>query len=138
MLDFKQSAAQDSGDIDSFSERLIYLKNLDFGRFVEKSTSPIMKGGYDWDLEIACYAENLYKKWLYLLMKYGIDSIEIVALQDLFWHLHILDTNNYRKDCEVLFGRYLHHDPFPEKGNGDYLIKKEVWVHPFNDNSEKQ
>lgn len=27
------------------------------------------------------------------------------------WHLHVLDTSRYMKDCEAIFGEYLHHTP---------------------------
>ncbi len=30
---------------------------------------------------------------------------------DLFWHEHILDTKKYKQDCEMVFGRFLHHVP---------------------------
>lgn len=30
---------------------------------------------------------------------------------DQFWHFHILDTPKYTKDCQRLFGLYLHHKP---------------------------
>jgi hypothetical protein len=30
---------------------------------------------------------------------------------DAVWHAHILDTQAYIRDCERLFGRYLHHVP---------------------------
>ncbi len=28
------------------------------------------------------------------------------------WHAHILDTMAYHKDCQYLFGRYIHHYPY--------------------------
>jgi hypothetical protein len=30
---------------------------------------------------------------------------------DTLWHFHILDTYRYHEDCQLLFGRYLHHVP---------------------------
>ena len=35
---------------------------------------------------------------------------------DEFWHMHILHTKFYMKDCQNLFGRYLHHTPSDEHG----------------------
>ncbi len=32
---------------------------------------------------------------------------------DEIWHLHILDSNAYFRDCASLFGFYLHHNPAP-------------------------
>ena len=31
---------------------------------------------------------------------------------DIVWHHHILDTQKYFADTEMLFGRYLHHYPY--------------------------
>jgi hypothetical protein len=31
---------------------------------------------------------------------------------DKFWHGHILDTLKYAEDCDVIFGRFLHHFPY--------------------------
>lgn len=31
---------------------------------------------------------------------------------DKFWHHHILDTEKYIADCELLFGKYMHHYPY--------------------------
>lgn len=30
---------------------------------------------------------------------------------DEFWHNHILYTREYARDCECIFGKFLHHDP---------------------------
>ncbi|GAA6780131.1 hypothetical protein BTM344_12210 [Helicobacter pylori] len=30
------------------------------------------------------------------------------------WHQHILDTAKYRKDCDMLFGKFLEHYPYFE------------------------
>ena len=51
---------------------------------------------------------------MYLVSKYGTKQVEIDKLQDLFWHLHILDTRQYIEDCKNIFGYYLHHNPFTE------------------------
>lgn len=31
---------------------------------------------------------------------------------DEFWHNHILDTQKYHQDCDMIFGKYLHHYPY--------------------------
>ena len=33
-------------------------------------------------------------------------------LVDKFWHEHILDTMSYQKDCEAVFGYFIHHYPY--------------------------
>jgi hypothetical protein len=30
---------------------------------------------------------------------------------DEIWHLHILDTKKYSKDCSEIFGSFFHHSP---------------------------
>ena len=38
--------------------------------------------------------------------------ISYEQLLDEFWHQHIVDTRKYAADCELLFGKLLHHDPY--------------------------
>ena len=33
-------------------------------------------------------------------------------LLDTYWHQHILDTKKYAADCNRIFGKMLHHDPY--------------------------
>jgi len=37
-----------------------------------------------------------------------VPTVEI----DRVWHHHILDTSKYAADCEMLFGRFIHHFPY--------------------------
>lgn len=115
-----------------FDDSVAYLLNLDLSRFVLKSSKPIMEGGYGWNVETAHLAESRYKKWLYLVIKYGSGSVEIDALQDLFWHLHILDTKHYRVDCQKMFGYYLHHNPFPSTSVQRCKITLDMWCKNFS------
>lgn len=66
-----------------------------------------------WRNEEALLCEKMYKNYLRLKKKYGEfymlpPSKEI----DEFWHNHILDTQRYHKDCQIIFGKYLHHYPY--------------------------
>jgi hypothetical protein len=39
---------------------------------------------------------------------------------DEIWHQHILDTHAYHRDCDAIFGSYLHHFPyFGMRGDAD-------------------
>ncbi len=55
-----------------------------------------------------------YKRFLWVLRKYRRQyrflppSREI----DYVWHAHILDTRSYQRDCRLIFGRFIHHDPY--------------------------
>lgn len=66
-------------------------------------------------------AEREYRRYLSLKKLYP--GVELVPnkLLDEFWHAHILDTVAYHKDCETVFGHYLHHFPyFGIYGEDDY------------------
>jgi len=67
--------------------------------------------GENWTPEQSDSAEIEYKRYLHLCMAFG-KGIVPNRLQDKFWHFHILDTRAYHKDCEVVFGHYLHHFPY--------------------------
>lgn len=65
-----------------------------------------------WDKSRIESAEKEYRKFLALVgtsqkKEYRPTSEDM----DQFWHFHILDTTKYIKDCQVLFGFYLHHIP---------------------------
>lgn len=63
-------------------------------------------------------------------------------IMDIFWHYHILDTRAYHKDCEAVFGHYLHHFPyFGMRGEQDaqnlknaFYKTKELYLETFGEN----
>jgi len=65
-----------------------------------------------WSEEKCIHAENQYKKWL--TVKKENPDVDIVPSKfiDEFWHMHILDTYSYAKDCVNVFGYFLHHYPY--------------------------
>jgi len=67
---------------------------------------------HGWSPDRVQNAENEYRKFLYLLM---LRPEEMLVPWhddlDLFWHEHILHTEQYAVDCRHLFGRFIHHDP---------------------------
>lgn len=68
---------------------------------------------HDWTKENIEFAEVLYKNYLYLCLKYP-DEKRLPPSTDVddFWHGHILDTRRYSDDCQRIFGRMLHHNPY--------------------------
>jgi hypothetical protein len=52
-----------------------------------------------------------YKKFLYLCKIHPGVKISAPLDVDEVWHVHILDTQNYDRDCNSYFGYFLHHDP---------------------------
>ena len=57
-------------------------------------------------------AEVGYRQFLKLAAKYP--DVPVVPNEEIdeFWHMHILDTQRYAPDCERIFGRMIHHDPY--------------------------
>lgn len=67
---------------------------------------------YGWTAEFCREVEDLYRKFLALNMRYPEKKICPTGPIDEFWHAHILDTRAYARDCEILFGEFLHHFPY--------------------------
>ena len=57
-------------------------------------------------------AEREYRR--FLTLKAAFPGVNLVPskLADEFWHAHILDTAAYARDCESVFGGFLHHFPY--------------------------
>lgn len=64
-----------------------------------------------WTESLLGEVEYRYRNFLRLRALYVRTPIIPSKLVDAFWHSHILDTVAYAKDCDDVFGRYLHHDP---------------------------
>jgi hypothetical protein len=66
----------------------------------------------NWTSELCDEVESLYRRFLALNARYPDRKICPTGPIDAFWHAHILDTHAYMRDCEVVFGEYLHHFPY--------------------------
>lgn len=63
-----------------------------------------------------------------------------------FWHYHILDTRAYHKDCDTVFGHYLHHFPyFGMRGEQDainlknsFYLTKDRYLETFNEEMARE
>ncbi len=66
---------------------------------------------HDWSDEILSEVTYLYKTFLFLKLKYPNELVGPTYEIDLMWHAHILCTEKYFKDCNDIFGHYLHHLP---------------------------
>lgn len=67
---------------------------------------------HGWTAETCADAEDLYRKFLALNIRYPERKLCPNGPVDEFWHAHILDTRKYAADCEALFGEMLHHYPY--------------------------
>jgi hypothetical protein len=66
----------------------------------------------DWTSEFCEEVESLYRMFLALNARYPDRKICPTGPIDEFWHAHIVDTRAYTRDCDQVFGKYLHHFPY--------------------------
>jgi hypothetical protein len=85
-----------------------YIKSIDFTAILDK-----LRNQMGWQESHALETCDMYRKFLILQRKYGhMYNLPPSEDMDEFWHMHILDTKAYRKDCDVIFGHYLDHYPY--------------------------
>ncbi len=95
---------------------LARVEKLDFSMLKRKLGQE--KG---WSPEYQEEVEGLYRRYLALNVVYPERKICPTGPVDEFWHAHILDTRAYERDCDYLFGHFLHHFPyFGMRGPEDY------------------
>jgi len=86
------------------------INKLDFTMIKRKLQDK--EEGQGW-VESECnQAEEEYKKFLALKRTYPEKDIVPNKMVDLFWHQHILDTEKYAEDCDIIFGHFIHHYPY--------------------------
>jgi len=76
--------------------------------------------GERWTCEQTKQAIYHYSMFLCLINLYPKRKLVPTQEIDRVWHHHILDTMKYAEDCEMLFGRFIHHFPyFGKRGEVD-------------------
>lgn len=71
-----------------------------------------VESGEGWSALRADAVEMEYRRFLFLMKKYPDAQASPTVDVDTFWHYHILDTLKYARDCNALFGYFLHHYPY--------------------------
>lgn len=102
-------------DVQIFTDK---LKQLDLGPIAYKLMHP--SEGEGWTYQETNRAIARYLRFLYLIYLYP--NRQLVPTQDIdrVWHHHILDTMQYAQDCQMLFGRFIHHFPYlGQRGESD-------------------
>ena len=99
-----QNLVKETPELESALER---VSKIDFTSLKRKLGEE--KG---WSFEYQSEVESLYRRFLALNILYPDHKICPTGPIDEFWHAHILDTRAYEKDCNVLFGSFLHHFPY--------------------------
>ena len=98
--------------------------NTEFAVFEALDLEPIkmklmhVESGEGWSAARADAAAADYRRFLFLMKKYPEDVASPTVETDIFWHYHILDTMKYARDCDALFGYFLHHYPYVGMGAG--------------------
>jgi hypothetical protein len=70
------------------------------------------ESGEGWTRDYANAVETEYRRFLYLMKMFPNEDLSPSGAVDIFWHYHILDTMKYARDCDAIFGYFLHHFPY--------------------------
>ena len=96
----------------------------EFAAFEALDLAPIkmklmhVESGEGWSEHRATAVEAEYRRFLFLTHAYPEEMVSPTVDVDVFWHYHILDTMKYARDCQALFGEFLHHYPYVGMGQG--------------------
>ncbi|MGA9379633.1 MAG: glycine-rich domain-containing protein-like [Phormidium sp.] len=96
-----------SGEHTEFRQK---LKKLDLGPIAYKLMH--REEGFGWTKARTKQAIARYLMFLSLIYLYPNQPIVPTAEIDQVWHQHILDTDKYAADCQMLFGEFIHHFPY--------------------------
>lgn len=93
-----------------YSEQMASIAALDLTPVKAK----LMHGesGEGWSLAYAEKMEREYRRFLHLVKQFPDEHVVPLFDVDVFWHYHILHTMKYAADCDLVFGYFLHHDPY--------------------------
>jgi alpha-ketoglutarate-dependent taurine dioxygenase len=118
------------------------IASIDLEMIKMKLAEP--KEGIGWTIDQVEDAEIEYKRYLHLTRHFPYPTYSVVPnkIMDTVWHYHILDTKAYHKDCDQVFGHYLHHFPyFGLRGEEDakdlklqFEKTKEYYLQSFGEN----
>lgn len=75
---------------------------------------------FGWSEDRIRDAEADYRRFLSFIGKRRGEIVPWTADLDVFWHEHILCTRQYAKDCNEVFGRFIHHNPNIEESSEQY------------------
>ena len=90
----------------SVEEAMARVASIDLSKVKRK-----LRNRDGWSADDVAEGEQLYRKYLALILAYPDRRLSPSRIMDEFWHAHILDTKAYTADCERVLGRYLHHVP---------------------------
>ncbi len=103
-------ASSRQGSKMSLEEALRRVATIDLSMVKMKIMDP--EEGKGWEPEYADAVETKYRRYLAMYLMFPERKIVPNKEVDVFWHQHILDTRAYAKDCDTVFGHFLHHFPY--------------------------
>lgn len=100
-----------------------YIKciNLDL-EYIEKR----LMNKLGWSQKKTKEAIRKYKNFLLLILKYPEQQFAPTSDIDEVWHNHILFTRDYTNDCQAIFGKYIHHNPYKNTGPKENHMKQKI------------
>jgi hypothetical protein len=106
-----------------------YIESIDFTPMMDRMAD-VKFGGLGWSRGKLEYVERQYRRWLFLRRKHEGYVLPPSGDIDEFWHHHILDTRSYVRDCQIIFGYYLHHFPYLGiRNENDWAELERAWEH---------
>lgn len=104
----------DASLLPTLSEAVDYIDRMDFELIKCKLMSGDKLVSREWTMLEAEIAIQYYKNFLFLNKKYAGEFPVLPPLLEVdeVWHHHIMDTRQYEKDCESIFGYFFHHYPY--------------------------
>ena len=117
---------------EKMNEAMAVVNSIDFEQMNNK-----LVNFYGWSKEDVSLMNNYYKKWLSIHVCYTELATAPSAKLDEYWHMHILDTQKYMEDCQMVFGKYLHHYPYfglesdNDNLNTGFELTKKLFKHHF-------
>ncbi len=86
------------------------IKELELGSLAYKLMHPETGAG----LNYSQVSRALTRYLMFLYLVYLYPNVVLVPSREIdqVWHQHILDTSKYAQDCQMLFGRFIHHFPY--------------------------
>jgi hypothetical protein len=105
----------------STDERIarLYALNLDG---IKSKLMQAKPSGEGWTAAQCEQAEVWYRRYLHLILIEPSRSHVPSEVIDTVWHIHILDTRAYRRDCEYVFGYFVDHCPSSVDEDAKHLL----------------
>ncbi len=102
-----------------------FLDQLDLN-YINKHMCSVYYPLPRWSPDLVAVCQLLYKRFLWLLVKFPDELLTPTCDIDEFWHNHILHTKRYIADCNALLGHYIHHQPSdPGDIKESIIVKKQ-------------